>query len=1234
MMLPISLVLAGCLLAPLLCNSATVSFDAKYNDEDVLLCLRAASARLPASACVTKTITPLQLAISSAETPNFHIGGNQSVDVFKIVLKGLCKDANCFAFGMPSPQTGVKLATELFTRLHYQNVMLINNAHCSWLDTPTALQLALSEAQNENLTLHAHGLGVGPTARCSDLEHAKYSVYGLHPNTIDDAVTALVDLQRAGGLSDRHWLFFNEDGNAVSWMDIIAELMRTDDGRRVAAWLNGHSLRTNTYPPAAAIAAQLSTTGLSDADVLALTTRPELSRMVDSLLYGLRVSNAAECANLPAAQAYGQVATVTPGDGLSWTGDSLSNAPYYLRQPSLSDNTSVRALIHVDGVDQPTFEYFGPAGQPSSRPYLMLDGNPNLYPVDSLPVKLPLTSAFGRTNPTFGQDSTASSTFLLAATEFFNAKHGAFIELGMTVQDTYPTSCTAVAEDIEASNTVAVCGAITSECSVAMMEVFRKTDYPQISPGSSTSILSDINRYPSFFRTTPSAVAFGQALARMTHVAGFDCAVVVTDVTRRVNLETTASFSAEASRIGVNVAGEFVVPSELDDRDGYRQLLLNVWDQGVGVIVVSLYEKQATLLMELADELGMLDVNFVWYMSQLAGTINSWASTIKDKLSDKMLTFKVQPPDLTEELAQEFLAFDSSFSHQSYIPLSISRPYTIRFADDVAMLVHVALQELDTFGFGRDVNLTRAAIKRGLSQLVGKDKAIPGVSIPKLWFSEDQSAVLETGVFTVRNRTLFPAGHINASEAILDRSIWSGSGFSCIGPSRAVEGGSRADRGTGLSIGATAALATTLVALLVIIVLLMIFIRRNSRAKRRTAFDFKPLVEKLSESLTLSRDPVVPKEIPRRCITIHGDERLGKGAFGTVFAGTARLAHGKDGPEVADVAIKVLKTDVGEIPTEHLHHESVILSQFDNEQHIVKLYGVVTIGQPGMIIMEHCEQGSLYDYLKRRFDSDRVLLWQDKLKLCADVANGMRAVAAAGCIHTDLAARNVLMKGGVAKVCDFGLSKSSRYYLSRCTKAVPLRWMAPEALDGLFSSASDVWSFGILMWEVATNCQSMPYPTMSSALDVATAVKNGYRLGCPLLCPEQIFAVMASCWRARELRPTFDQLKTILLSMVNAVGHDSLDLDPPLGRVLSHSVGVTPDPSIRPSGHHDPSSLMVSPDAVSSLQVASPINQPDTSTKRHQLPAQPRQLRIVAKSNQAERQRIVDNRDYHRLTLL
>jgi hypothetical protein len=128
---------------------------------------------------------------------------------------------NCFDYRTSA--AAAKIVTQVFTSLHYNNVMLINNARCSWLDTPVPLQVVLSEAQSkvwtdlhrvysrvfsqplieQELTLHAHGFGAAADISCKDLEFSKYSAYGLHPNSVMDAVTALVDLQQAGGLTNR-----------------------------------------------------------------------------------------------------------------------------------------------------------------------------------------------------------------------------------------------------------------------------------------------------------------------------------------------------------------------------------------------------------------------------------------------------------------------------------------------------------------------------------------------------------------------------------------------------------------------------------------------------------------------------------------------------------------------------------------------------------------------------------------------------------------------------------------------------------------------------------------------------------------------------------------------------------------------------------------------------------------------------------------------------------------------
>ena len=136
-----------------------------------------------------------------------------------------------------------------------------------------------------------------------------------------------------------------------------------------------------------------------------------------------------------------------------------------------------------------------------------------------------------------------------------------------------------------------------------------------------------------------------------------------------------------------------------------------------------------------------------------------------------------------------------------------------------------------------------------------------------------------------------------------------------------------------------------------------------------------------------------------------------------------------------------------------------------------------------------------------------------------DIVSGMLHLENNGIIHRDLAARNVLMGTRTdsghyqAKVSDFGLSRvgESYYFNPHETKKRPVKWTSPEALRfNRYSAASDVWSFGVVLWEMTTH-GTEPYPTMS-AQEVFSKVQEGYRLERPVSCPDFLYRVMQRCW--------------------------------------------------------------------------------------------------------------------------
>ena len=159
-----------------------------------------------------------------------------------------------------------------------------------------------------------------------------------------------------------------------------------------------------------------------------------------------------------------------------------------------------------------------------------------------------------------------------------------------------------------------------------------------------------------------------------------------------------------------------------------------------------------------------------------------------------------------------------------------------------------------------------------------------------------------------------------------------------------------------------------------------------------------------------------------------------------------------------------------------------------------------------------------------------------QINIACQVCAAMEYLARNRVIHRDLAARNVLLTTGpVAKVADFGLSRTLRdaYYVSSGKKPLPVRWMPLEAIMySKFSSASDVWSFGVLLWEVLTKCQEIPFDELDTE-DLLVAIEKGYRLQCPEGCPEDLYnQVMLACWRQDpHERPSFSDLLTTLRAM-------------------------------------------------------------------------------------------------------
>ncbi|XP_014866250.1 PREDICTED: tyrosine-protein kinase HCK [Poecilia mexicana] len=261
--------------------------------------------------------------------------------------------------------------------------------------------------------------------------------------------------------------------------------------------------------------------------------------------------------------------------------------------------------------------------------------------------------------------------------------------------------------------------------------------------------------------------------------------------------------------------------------------------------------------------------------------------------------------------------------------------------------------------------------------------------------------------------------------------------------------------------------------------------------------------------------------------------KLGEGNFGQVWEAIWTKENQK-------VAIKMLKQEdtkqdefVKEVQAlKSLHHPKLI-----------QLLAMCSRGEPVYIVTELMSKGSLKSYLDS--EEGKLLKTAHLIYMSGQIADGMGYLEDRHIVHRDLAARNILVGDDlICKVADFGLAriiKDSVYTASRNTK-IPVRWTAPEAvLHQRFSVKSDVWSFGVLLYEMMSRGK-MPYEGKSNK-EVMDILKSGHRLGCPDRCPPNIYRIMKDCWHTEPThRPSFHALQNQLDSIYQHIYYKTVEV--------------------------------------------------------------------------------------------
>ncbi|CAI5799218.1 insulin receptor [Podarcis lilfordi] len=305
--------------------------------------------------------------------------------------------------------------------------------------------------------------------------------------------------------------------------------------------------------------------------------------------------------------------------------------------------------------------------------------------------------------------------------------------------------------------------------------------------------------------------------------------------------------------------------------------------------------------------------------------------------------------------------------------------------------------------------------------------------------------------------------------------------------------------------------------------------------KRQKEGPTGPLYASSNPEYLSANDVYIPDEweVPREKISLL--QELGQGSFGMVYEGIAKDIV--KGEAEMRVAVKTVNESASLRERIEFLNEASVMKGFSCH-HVVRLLGVVSKGQPTLVVMELMAHGDLKSYLRSlRPDAENnpgrpPPTLQEMIQMAAEIADGMAYLNAKKFVHRDLAARNCMVaEDFTVKIGDFGMTRDiyeTDYYRKGGKGLLPVRWMAPESLkDGVFTACSDVWSFGVVLWEISSLAEQ-PYQGLSNE-QVLKFVMDGGCLEQPENCTERLHDLMQLCWQYNpKMRPTFTEVIEML----------------------------------------------------------------------------------------------------------